>query len=79
MSVANRGVEIFHLGWRQNGDGLDVALAVNRLLSAGARVWRMAAPQSPAGAGDYLLELMPLAPLKGIIVFGCPVNVKVPP
>jgi hypothetical protein len=57
MPGAHRRLEIFHLGWRENGDGLDVALAVNRLLSAGARAWRMAAPHSPVAAGDYLIEL----------------------
>jgi len=50
---------IFHLGWRANGDGFDVALAVNRLLSVGARAWWLQAPRSRADAGDYLLELTP--------------------
>src|SRR5205814_8972447 len=59
MSKPDGRVEVFHLGWRENGDGLDVALAVNRLLSAGACAWRVAARQSPAEAGDYLLELIP--------------------
>ncbi|HEV2685638.1 MAG TPA: hypothetical protein VGW79_03280, partial [Actinomycetota bacterium] len=59
MSKSDGRVEVFHLGWRDNGDGLDVALAVNRLLSSGSRAWRMAVPQSPADAGDYLLELVP--------------------
>jgi hypothetical protein len=81
MPVAHRPVEVFHLGWRENGDGLDVALAVNRLLLSGARAWRMAAPQSPADAGDYLLELMPrqVAALAALGVSAMPWRADIPP
>ncbi len=48
---------LFHLGWRANGDGFDVALAVNRLLSAGARAWWLGTSRDCADAGDYLVEL----------------------
>jgi len=48
---------IFHLGWRANGDSLDVALAVNRLLRAGVRAWWVPSPGPHADAGDYLVEL----------------------
>ena len=46
-----------HLGWRDNRDGLDVALAVNRLLRAGAPVWWLPAPHAQADAGEYLVAL----------------------
>jgi len=46
-----------HLGWRANGDGFDVALAVNRLLATGARAWWLAARHDAADAGDYLVEV----------------------
>ena len=45
------------LGWRDNGDGLDVALAVNRLLRTGASVWWLTASHAQADAGDYLVAL----------------------
>jgi hypothetical protein len=47
---------IVHLGWRANGDGFDTALAVNRLLAAGARAWWLQARRDTADAGDYLVE-----------------------
>ena len=51
--------DIVHLGWRANRDDFDVALAVNRLLSAGAQAWRFAAQHERADAGDYLAEVTP--------------------
>lgn len=44
------------LSWRANGDGFDVALAVNRLLAGGAEVWWLTAAAAPAEAGDYLVD-----------------------
>jgi hypothetical protein len=46
-----------HLSWRANGDSLDVALAVNRVLAAGGRAWRVCAAAGEMDAGDYLLNL----------------------
>jgi len=51
--------QIFHLGWRANGDSLDVALALNRLIAAGVRAWRISTSGPAAEAGDYLVELAP--------------------
>jgi hypothetical protein len=48
-----------HLGWRANGDGYDVALAVNRLLAAGGRAWWLGRRRDAAEAGDYLVEVSP--------------------
>jgi len=48
-----------HLGWRANGDGFDVALAVNRLLAANGRAWWLAQKRDAAEAGDYLVEVSP--------------------
>jgi hypothetical protein len=48
-----------HLGWRANGDGFDVALAVNRLLAAGGRAWWLARNSDAGEAGDYLVEVSP--------------------
>src|SRR5215468_6185791 len=59
MPEAGGPKEIVHLGWRANGDGFDTALAANRLLAVGARVWWLQAPQYVADAGDYLVELGP--------------------
>lgn len=57
MSAGSGVAELRHLSWRANGDNLDVALAVNRALAAGARAWRLRASEVPFDAGDYLLEL----------------------
>ncbi len=57
MPVANGAARPYHLGWRANGDSFDVALAVNRVLAAGGRVWRLRADLTTADAGDYLIEL----------------------
>lgn len=56
MPGASGPPEIVHLGWRVNGDGFDTALAVNRLLAAGARAWWLQARHDDADAGDYLVE-----------------------
>lgn len=45
-----------HLSWRRNGDGLDVAFAVNRLLAHGRPVWWCLKPSGTAEPGDYLVE-----------------------
>jgi hypothetical protein len=47
------------LSWRANNDRFDVALAVNRLLAAGAEAWWLTAPAAPAEAGDYVLDGSP--------------------
>ncbi|HXX85040.1 MAG TPA: hypothetical protein VEN29_13790 [Casimicrobiaceae bacterium] len=57
MPEASGQAEIVHLGWRANGDGFDVALAVNRLLSCGARVWWIQESHDAVDAGDYLVEV----------------------
>lgn len=46
-----------HLGWGGNRDGLDVALAVHRLLRHGASAWWLTVPHAGAEAGDYVVEL----------------------
>ena len=45
-----------HLSWRRNGDNLDVALTVNRLLAHNHPVWWCLKASGTAEAGDYLLE-----------------------
>lgn len=57
MPAASGAAKLCHLSWRANGDNLDVALAVNRALAAGARAWRLRAREVAFDAGDYLLEL----------------------
>ncbi|MGE5169347.1 MAG: hypothetical protein ACM3JC_03130 [Rudaea sp.] len=57
MPEASDQPGIVLLGWRANGDGFDVALAVHRALASGARAWWMQGAGGPADAGDYLLEL----------------------
>ena len=57
MPAANGAGKPHRLSWRANGDNLDVALAVNRVLAAGGRAWRLRADDAPFDAGDYLLEL----------------------
>ncbi len=54
----DRAVTLHRLSWRSNGDSLDVALVVHRLLDHGARVWWL---EQGAGveAGDYAIELDP--------------------
>lgn len=57
MPAGSGAAKLCHLSWRANGDNLDVALAVNRTLAAGARAWRLRTREGPFDAGDYLLEL----------------------
>ncbi|HVO88976.1 MAG TPA: hypothetical protein VMV45_10570 [Casimicrobiaceae bacterium] len=57
MSAAGARSPLFHLGWRANGDSLDVALAANRLRAAGSRAWWLRNRHDHADAGDYLVEL----------------------
>lgn len=59
MPEASGPPEIVHLGWQANGDGFDTALAVNRLLAAGARAWWLERPHGTVEAGDYLVEVAP--------------------
>lgn len=47
------------LSWRANNDGFDVALAVNRLLRAGAEAWWITTADAPAEPGDYLIDAAP--------------------
>jgi hypothetical protein len=51
--------ELYHISWYQNGDRLDVAAAVNRLVAAGVPGFRLPAAVEGAEAGDYLVELSP--------------------
>ncbi|HEY3460139.1 MAG TPA: hypothetical protein VGL52_04890, partial [Casimicrobiaceae bacterium] len=53
------GARLVHLGWRANGDGFDVALAVNGLLAAGARAWWSTRQHGDVEAGDYFVETSP--------------------
>jgi hypothetical protein len=48
-------VTLARIGWRENGDGLDVALAVGRALAHGRAAWWL-------DDGDYLVEAGPLPP-----------------
>lgn len=57
MPATSGDARLYHLGWRANGDGFDVALAINRLLAAGARAWRASTASPGLDAGDYLVEL----------------------
>ncbi len=57
MPHAHGGAKLYHLGWRINGDSFDVALAVNRVLAAGGRAWRLHSTSNQLDAGDYLIEL----------------------
>ncbi|TMH03669.1 MAG: hypothetical protein E6H69_03565 [Betaproteobacteria bacterium] len=57
MPHAHGGAKLYHLGWRANGDSFDAALAVNRILAAGAHAWRVRATSNQLDAGDYLIEL----------------------
>lgn len=57
MPAATDRASPYRLGWRINGDNFDVALAVNRVLAAGGRAWRLGAAQASLDAGDYLVEL----------------------
>jgi hypothetical protein len=57
MARIDGATAICRVGWRDNRDGLDVALAVNRLLSAGAGAWWLTTAHEAVDAGDYLVEL----------------------
>jgi CobB/CobQ-like glutamine amidotransferase-like protein len=57
MAAASGDVHPYHLGWRANGDGYDVALAVNRLRASGGRAWRLLSAAGDADTGDYVVEL----------------------
>ena len=57
MPASRSPRSIVHLGWRANGDGFDVALAVNRLLATGMRAWWLSSRHDGIDAGDYLVEV----------------------
>jgi cobyrinic acid a,c-diamide synthase len=57
MTRIDGATAIRRVGWHENRDGLDVALAVNRLLSAEVRAWWLTTAHEAADAGDYLVEL----------------------
>ncbi len=50
------GVARLHLSWQQNGDGLDLGLAANRLLLSGRAVWWCQESRRTVEAGDYIVE-----------------------
>ncbi|MGH7092928.1 MAG: hypothetical protein ACREFB_05275 [Stellaceae bacterium] len=47
---------LLHLAWRHNLDGLDLALAVNRLAAHGTPVWWLGAAGPEQEPGDYLID-----------------------
>jgi len=47
---------VYRLSWRANGDGLDVALAANRLLARGIAVRWVQSAAASLEAGDYLID-----------------------
>ena len=59
MPASGGARQLIHLGWRANGDSYDVALAVNRLLAAGARAWWLTTRRDGVDAGDYLVDVSP--------------------
>lgn len=48
---------LFHLAWRRNLDGYDLALAANRLASRGAPLWWLGASGPEYEPGDYLCDI----------------------
>ena len=48
---------LFHLAWRRNLDGFDLAVAANRLASRGAPLWWLGASGPLHEPGDYLCEV----------------------
>jgi hypothetical protein len=50
---------LYHLGWNENGDRLDVAVALNRMLAAGTTCHRLPKCAGHAEAGDYLVDIVP--------------------
>jgi hypothetical protein len=48
---------LLHLAWRRNLDGLDLALAANRLAASGAALWWLGAVGPTHEPGDYLCEV----------------------
>lgn len=53
MDAAVASAALHRLAWRANDDSFDVALAVNRLLAGGARVWWAG---GESNEGDYVVE-----------------------
>jgi hypothetical protein len=48
---------LFHLAWRRNRDGFDLALAANRLASRGVALWWLGASGPEHEPGDYLCDV----------------------
>jgi hypothetical protein len=48
---------LFHLAWRRNLDGFDLALMANRLASRGAPLWWLGASGPKHERGDYLCDV----------------------
>jgi len=59
MTAVPGGTSLCHVGWRDNRDALDVALAVNRLLAHGEPAWWLMSAGADHEAGDYLVALTP--------------------
>jgi hypothetical protein len=48
---------LFHLAWQRNLDGLDLALAANRVAARGAPLWWLGASGPAHEPGDYLIDI----------------------
>ncbi len=48
---------LYHLSWNENGDRLDVAIAVNRIVASGGGAYRLQGATGTAEAGDYLADI----------------------
>ena len=59
MTEAGAERSLHRLAWHANGDGLDVALAVDRLLAKGERAWWLQSAGEREEAGDYLVAVSP--------------------
>lgn len=59
----------YRLGWYENGDRLDVAVAANRLTACGFDVRRLDEPAGELEAGDYLVSL-PVALAEALVPLG---------
>ncbi len=47
---------LLHLSWRRNGDRFDVAVAANRLLARGVKLWLALHDSAGIEAGDYIID-----------------------
>jgi hypothetical protein len=50
-------MQSYRLGWYENGDRLDVAVAANRLVACGLAVSRLDEPAGDVEAGDYFVTI----------------------